>query len=87
MYDALTADQKRGLKFIADHRNANNFGGRTDWTPQQVAAEMLAQAADQTYEQFKHAKLAHVATVYKAMNPTQQAAVMLAFNLPPILQD
>ena len=87
MWEQLTANQQRGFKYAADLRNQQSIGGRTNWTPEEIALEKLRDAGNALRAELRQAVKDHVAAVWDTWTISQQLAVLQPFNLPQILKE
>jgi hypothetical protein len=76
MWNDLTPNQRRGFNWAAKQRNAANFGGRNNWTGQEVALAFMQAYANELYDELSNKRLDRFKVKFLAMTPAEQTAFL-----------
>ena len=85
MYEALTQQQKWGFQFVALVRNQKAIGGRTNWTPQEVAAERLAAIGNDYWNELFAYKNELMKTAFASASPEVQQQIQSLLGVSDVL--
>lgn len=76
LLDALTNKQKRGFNFVAKQRNNAQTQGRTNWTGEEIATEILSAAGDGAYQELLSIKARRVYEKLEPLSSQEQNALL-----------